>query len=462
MSALPELILHIGLDKAGSTALQAALVHSREQLLAQGIFVPPLSVLNTSGHQTLFRRFLDGDAQPLQDALVAAAPYPRCLLSWEGLHFLGDTELQQLHEQLRDYPLRVVFYVREQAAMLQSGLLQELRGVVRRVDFESESRHRELPATRDYHRTIERWNAVFSVRQWDVGLYDRRELPDGDIVADFARRIGCRIESPANSREHNLSLDLPSARFLALLEQLTLPGQASMDRRRRRALVDLLLLDQAATPFPGRRYYLPMEDVERIRAHYAQGNQQLVAQWGVPARLLEPGDLPAETRSVEEQLDFALARSLGSLSRYGGIALLPRHSRRWRSFSHLLVEGWYEPEQWGVWSHGGLSVIRGRVEFALWSLSWDTLVMKIAGRYFGAHTATRLSVNGEDMGTQDLREFELRLDRHRLASPYVVTIELRHEPVPDTDTVREKAASQGDDEVRDLAFGLEVLDIRYE
>ena len=121
-----EILLHAGLDKCGSTAIQAHLKDCREWFLARGVYVPATG-LTRVGHFPLFKDSASPDWQKLGKELEEAGEYNYAILSYEGLHFLEDEQLALIREHLQGHALTFLFYLREQSEIIQSGYLQKLK-----------------------------------------------------------------------------------------------------------------------------------------------------------------------------------------------------------------------------------------------------------------------------------------------------------------------------------------------
>ena len=197
----PKLLLHIGTDKAGSTAIQSHLAVNRDWLARQGVYVPESGLGANNGHAALFQSGKSADWERLAaeiDASIAAGAN-QVLLSWEGLNFWSRAEIEALRAQLPGLPVTVVVYVREQAEIVQSGFLQEIKRLANTCPistFQSrtlvlrlrQQRKARYPASRDYFRLARRWeksmNAEICVR-----VFDRDQLVGEDVVTDFLNAI---------------------------------------------------------------------------------------------------------------------------------------------------------------------------------------------------------------------------------------------------------------------------------
>ena len=86
---MPKIILHIGSDKCGSKAIQAALESNRRWLAERGVLYPVSGLASGSGHAFLFLGASKRKKAAWEDlrAELDATDCPCVLLSWEGLCF---------------------------------------------------------------------------------------------------------------------------------------------------------------------------------------------------------------------------------------------------------------------------------------------------------------------------------------------------------------------------------------
>ena len=194
-----KIILHIGMPKAGSTALQAALVAARRPLRKAGVLYPKgafnhnFLVAGVAPPDRLGRVFAQqyqGDADRIRvdfaafwQGIVAAIDRRRpevVVLSAEtmfsGLWSGGPEPLRRLVAPL-DARLEIVCYVRRPSDYYLSMAQQQLKA----------SSTLPVAGPVGYRRPLEAARAVADAVH--VIAYDRAQFPDGDIVADFATRF---------------------------------------------------------------------------------------------------------------------------------------------------------------------------------------------------------------------------------------------------------------------------------
>ncbi len=194
-----RLILHIGMEKTGSSALQAAFAETRRAMKVAGILYPRgaynhnfliAGIVPPSRFGRVFRQHYAGDDEAVQsdfaafwgnivDAIERIRP-PVVLMSAESLfNGLGHAGAEPLRSLLAPLgrQVEIVCYVRRPSEHFLSQVQQNLKA--------SWAIDPVRPVT--YRRSLAA--AVAASDRLHVIPYDRSRFPDGDIVADFASRF---------------------------------------------------------------------------------------------------------------------------------------------------------------------------------------------------------------------------------------------------------------------------------
>lgn len=219
----PRLVLHIGMPKSGTTAIQKGLAAMRPELRAQGYLYPP-GVATTYQHGFLIAgvrppeqlpriyrhiyrhapRRAQGDLQRMLRGLERAMKEsdPRTLVLSGEVFFTIVTpeERDALAVMLHRFSERIeiVAYVRRPSEYYLSGLQQALKGTDRLLPI----------APVSYRAQIETL-APLATAGLHVIPYDRAGFPDGDIVAHFLQTFcpGAPTRAPAPPVNGTLSAE---------------------------------------------------------------------------------------------------------------------------------------------------------------------------------------------------------------------------------------------------------------
>ena len=119
-------VLHIGTDKTGSTAIQKLFAANPEPLGRYGWLYLQEGRGTVHCHALLYEQALGGNLAAwarLRDELLASS-MPNGLVSFEGLYHLDEGHLLGVAEALTGLAVRVVIYLRRQSDMVRSGVAQ--------------------------------------------------------------------------------------------------------------------------------------------------------------------------------------------------------------------------------------------------------------------------------------------------------------------------------------------------
>jgi hypothetical protein len=456
-----KIVLHIGVDKTGSTAIQQHLILNRAWLEQRSLYVPEIGFGVSNGHSALLSRLDEEQLAALQAEIqgAASAGYDALLLSWEGMNFYTLEQIRTLAAVLGDFPCDVVVYLREQADLVQTGFLQQLKSNSNKGSlrlFESPrmgrewlmSRRMRFPPTRDYYQLLQRWQQAIPRASFHIRFFDRAQLVNKDIVEDFLLQLGIELDDAFRRRGDaaNISLDVEAGMFIDRCQR---EGQGHNDILRR---VDVAV-SNIARRGSGRKYFLSEKTVKSIRRYYRKSNRALARAFlGSDEPLFShprdcwrsdswddlkhaAGALEGELATIERTTPtLSNARAAGEV--LPGIAL---------------VSGWHTRHHAGAWSQGRHSSIRFRIWRRRIGPSCTGIVIMLQGRYANGNSVTGVSINGRTFADVSLAgraaRFELPLEA--LLANEAVEITLTHSNPVDT--------GQG----ADVALGLERVTYKY-
>lgn len=237
-----KLIVHIGTEKTGTTAIQAALRRDQDRLKAQGVLFPLL--FDTPNHMEIAVAAMNAQAQNelilielarlqcghdeyrahvaqmLRDEIQAARPHT-LILSNEHIHSRLRTpeELARILALLPEQPTEVqlVCYLRRQDRMAVSLYSTVLKGGGE-GDVFPQALPTELPYYFDYGNMLSNQAEVFGEDAITLRLYERDRLLNGDVVEDFFNLIGAEPPTGHPIRA-NLSLSAQQVQFLKLFNE---------------------------------------------------------------------------------------------------------------------------------------------------------------------------------------------------------------------------------------------------
>jgi len=302
----PRAVIHIGLEKTGTTYLQNLLRDNAEELARQGVNYP--ASFGYINHHALAAYAVD--ASSVQDihrwngvtaanqdefrgalrrrlaAEVASRPARSWLFSCEHLSSRLHTQeaVDRLVELMRACGLdpEVLVLLRPQGEMIPSMFSTAvISGATAAFDVGVSIANR---ARYDFDAMLRRWEQAFGADRVTVGAY-RRNQPPGELAESFCRLAGVdpRGLRLPDSRA-NASLPFVQAELLRLFNQAAGETPRLMRGVRRTTLVEGL------RGLPGYSLRLTAEEEQRIREAYAASNAAVASRYGIDLSDSSAGD----------------------------------------------------------------------------------------------------------------------------------------------------------------------------
>lgn len=237
-----KLILHIGTEKTGSTALQVFLKRHEKALYAEGIIFPDifqtanaaelyLSGLSQNdsdyldirlfGRSTMFRQKYVKQLGEELSRFATASHAEACILSSELLYpRLPDVQSLRrmkcnLFEAFDD--VHIVCYIRNQAERALGLTMEVIKNGNYLPQILSPKDNIKLNSSCNYRTVLSRWMEVFPGRV-TVRRYERNSLVNADVIDDFLHIIGHpELMSLPKPHEVNRSLTQGQAQILNYL-----------------------------------------------------------------------------------------------------------------------------------------------------------------------------------------------------------------------------------------------------
>lgn len=267
---MTELVLHIGSHKTGTTSIQdacrrhlyggkrpgVAYVDVRQE---QDRIVRPRGSLDKFG-TSLNQESIDRLFRPAADLTIT---------SDETLFYIwSPKQIRTLARLLRPRfdRVRILAYLRRQdlAALSHRKQVAKGRPSGRFYGSTATPLPEYAPHLQRYFdyatKLADHWGKAFGMENMEVGLYDRRLLKDGDVVADFANRVGIALP-PEDHVEKNTALGRDQLIVGLKLMEMGMPME---DRSR-----FLARLSHEGRFLPSR------QEAQDFLAHFADSNRRL-------------------------------------------------------------------------------------------------------------------------------------------------------------------------------------------
>ncbi len=236
-----KLVLHVGLTKTGTTALQQFLDDNRK-VLSPHICYPCSGLLweddeRGSGHGQLFREIAEGHQAQVQhevlEELAASAADVAVLscenLSWEQI-FLSEAFLESVRKLFEGMQIKVIMTTRDPVDHFISQYKEDIRQPYKLFvgDPLEFYRLRSVDDRWNYGRTFQRFQAVFGVENCTLLRYeDIRHDAVGEILSLVAPDLPGDLGLSPRQRQVNRSIaddDVAARRILNIAQSAILHG----------------------------------------------------------------------------------------------------------------------------------------------------------------------------------------------------------------------------------------------
>lgn len=305
---MPNCILHYGMHKTGSSAIQESLFHHLDDprycYLGMGVAnqsadlislfeVDPLAhpIHRHHGTDAARLRLIQAQTGTLWRRDFRQAAGRTGLLSGEAMVTLSPLGLANLRDFVLEYAeqVRVVGYIRPPQAYMASAFQERLK--LGPLDLDPDIL---FPRYEDIFAPFE---AVFGRDRVAYWLYDPRTFPKGDVVQDFCARLG--IAFPVtHTQPVNAGLALPAIKLLYAYRKFAKPALGANAMAADRRLV------AALGRMPGPRLRLHPTLLAPALGRYQRHLDWMQARLSAPlAESATPAE-PAAVRGEEDLLCF--------------------------------------------------------------------------------------------------------------------------------------------------------------
>ena len=194
-AAKPQLVLHIGMGKTGTTALQNFFWANRDKLAELGVLYPDLGVLagahhRISPHMPKFLADQGWSTLPPESWIpnVAGRGFDRVLMSSELIAWSTPEKIAAFAAALEPaFDTSICLYLRRQDNMMMASYNQQIKAgtQIRPLGKVVAPQLKQF----DYAERIGAWEQVFGSARMIVRPYERAQFPDGDLIADFMTHV---------------------------------------------------------------------------------------------------------------------------------------------------------------------------------------------------------------------------------------------------------------------------------
>ncbi|HCT44886.1 MAG TPA: hypothetical protein DF699_06715 [Phycisphaerales bacterium] len=306
--AQKNIILHIGWEKTGTSAIQSFCGRNADWLAKHGIHYPLL--YDTPQHIFIHTGLAKSNPKRVRDliprvrAIVDESPCQTVLFSHESLH-LDDPAA--MREMLDGYNTRIIAYVRNPADAVISHFTTLLRfgslpahNLTKAIRFYK----RNLLPCFDYYWALENFAASFGRENLTVRHYHPDALIGGQSITDFLHQIGLQDAEGSSwpQGRANLSIDADMLRMVSRIARAT-PGLKPPERKQlARTLFDLLIKKLGAEPSRPVQKFVSPTLRQKLYRYYEPNLQPLYDRYFDSEAIFKA---PAHDQGTEEDLKLA-------------------------------------------------------------------------------------------------------------------------------------------------------------
>jgi len=226
--------LHIGLEKTGTKSIQKFCYKNGKYLMENGVYYPhgkkePYMFFTT--HWPLVsavserKKFLPAkkvfEPEFVYGKLIEDIEKNDCkkvLLSAEPFssHAVEKKRIQKIKDQLVNYDVKVILYLRRQDTLFISSKSTNVKGgrhfPGNYFDFNEAIERDDLY---NFKSIVDNWSYVFGKENMIINIFDRKELKDGNVICDIMDIVGVPVlKEMLDTDDKNTSLSIECLYFL--------------------------------------------------------------------------------------------------------------------------------------------------------------------------------------------------------------------------------------------------------
>lgn len=200
----PKFIVHVGPHKTGTSSLQEALFHNRDQLLAQGYDYPEFgrhpAMRHLPGHHGIAHSLQQRQELPagFAEALKQLSGDHRVIFSSESFANLNPSGVQLLLQALGPGNVEIIYYARRWEQLLPSVWQELVKHGTSLSYLEFLNHQTSAPMASgylNYMNVLDRWDGAAGANRLRIFSYDNLRAEGLDIVQHFCTRVlGVRLQ----------------------------------------------------------------------------------------------------------------------------------------------------------------------------------------------------------------------------------------------------------------------------
>lgn len=274
-----KIFIHVGMNKTGSSAIQAFLKLNYEVLIKRGVLYPnppkfDQAFQTSSGNAGLFHQLiLNNELDKIRSIIESFDNKHTLILSSEALFHTLTEYPERFFDVFNQYDYKIICYVRRQDNLFSSCYNQ----LIKNHDATSRFVIEHIEQTNDFSATLLNSLKYAEANKFIIRPYEKQQFYAGNIYYDFLNCIGLDIDSNYIFPEKvvNPSLNWETLEFRRLLNFLNVDRDNPRQKYALNALLAQYTVDNnMGKPFQENNIFSLKERVEIIN-RYKEKNEQV-------------------------------------------------------------------------------------------------------------------------------------------------------------------------------------------
>ena len=275
---MKTIYIHIGIGKTGTSSVQEFFFNNREEFARQGVYYPLTGIAEYAHHGlALFQSpEMPEGVEALYKNLkreISLSSANSVFISSEQFCFLKKPYVSKVKEMFSEFPVKIIFYVRDQCKLIESTYLEWQKAG---LDYKGsiENFYNQEKKAFDFTLRLQFWIEEFGAENIVVRVYDKRIIGD-DTCHDVMKLLKLETNNNITGRNirSNPSLLPEFSNLLCILDQ-----EKIQLAHRRQIIHELLALSKTFKSASTVRL-IPLELREQIKKFYKLSNQAIAKQF---------------------------------------------------------------------------------------------------------------------------------------------------------------------------------------
>ncbi len=241
----PQLYIHIGLHKTGTSSIQEFLSVNSEVLQRRKIIYPHTEKKNNAHYSLAWslneKKKKQTELSPrliweTMEKEFYDKEFDKIIISSEAFSHLSEIEIKNFYQLVHQYRPKIILYLRRQDHLIQSVYSQRIKQPKNNFSMTINEFLLNIDYPLNFQGFIESWENYFGIKNLLIRVYEKEQLKNG-LINDF---LGCLEINDVNNE-----YSLPAGKNISIertaIEILRLSSLIQIEEKERRLLKRQLL-----------------------------------------------------------------------------------------------------------------------------------------------------------------------------------------------------------------------------